>query len=370
MKIWFLLSRLEAGGLERVQAHLASAFRLHGLHPQIVAGRITPNGLAMLPPDLPVREVSRFGRLFFVPGLVRLLRRERPHVILTTSNDVACLLLWLRRLFFADLRIICTQHQSISGPLQQARGFKKLKLSIITWTMRKLLPRADALVAVSQAVASDMQSLLALSRRIEVIYNPVVLPDFESRSSMHINWPWPDDDAPAVIFVGRLSPEKRLDLLLEAFVQVRRRVPSRLLIVGDGPERERVSDRIRQSECAVHIRMQGFQPNPLPWIRQADLLVLPSDYEGFGMVLVEAMACGTQIVATDCPDGPAEILDDGAFGKLVPVGDVGALADAILAALEQPHTPPEHLMARAQRFTLEKAAHQYMTLIRHVADRA
>lgn len=368
MKLWLLLSRFEVGGLERVQANLAPGLAKAGLNPWIVAGRLMSGAKALLPSDVPFLEFARRGRLFFIGALFSQLRTHRPDVVMTTSNDVACLMLILRAMSFSRMKVICTQHLSISGPLEKARGVQRFKLWVTARLMSRLLPKADAIVAVSNALADDMRTALGLDVDISVIHNPVMLPDFFQRMNEQIHWPWADYAEPTIIFVGRLASVKRVDLLLDAYQRVVKRLPVRLLILGDGPEREAIQRQIAHSEASDKVRMVGFQENPLPWIKASDILVLSSDYEGFGMVLVEAMACSTQVVSTNCPDGPAEVLDNGRYGRLVPTGDAAALAGAIQACLEGDRVPEEKLILRARQFGLEAAVNEYLSLIKRVHE--
>lgn len=371
MKLWLLLSRFELGGLERVQANLAPALAQTGLEVWMVAGQFLAEAKNMLPKGIATLEIAPKGKRAFIPGLLKQLHRHRPDVVMTTSNDVACLMLAFRALFFPQMKIICTQHLSISAPWRSARRMQRVKHWLLIGLMRKLWPKADAIIAVSSALAEDMRATLKLRTTIQTIHNPIVLPDFGNRMQQVIRWPWPDQAIPTLVFAGRLAKVKRLDLLLDAFSQVAQALPVRLLIVGDGPERSHVSGLIEQYALTAMCHLAGHQDNPLPWIRAADILVLPSDYEGFGNVLVEAMACGTQVIATDCPHGPAEILKHGQYGQLVPVGDADALAQAMERALSKNfHVPPAVLMRRASTFNLERAANVYLHVIQETAAKS
>lgn len=365
MKVWLLLSRLEHGGLERVQMNIAKAMHEKGIHVAIVAGQVVADVTQELPRSLPVLELAKRGARHFPLALVRALRRFKPDVVFTTSNDVACLLLMLRLFFFRGTRIVVTQHLSISAPRRHARALKRVKLEVIRSLMRHLLPTAEGIVAVSQGVAHDIeQEILPTKIVTRVIYNPIVPPDFEVRSSQTEDWPWNDRNLPTIIFVGRLSTVKRLDLLLDSFRSLIQSTPSRLLIVGTGPLRKELEHRIQGEGLDQHCKLTGFIENPLPLISASDVLVLASDYEGFGNVLVEAMACGTQVIATDCPYGPAEILANGQFGQLIPTNNAGALETALRQSLQgSTYFPPDSLKARAQDFTIEKATQQYIELL-------
>lgn len=365
MKVWLLLSRLGHGGLERVQLNIAKAMHAEGIDVSIVAGQVIANVEQELPSTLPVIELAKAGPRYFPAALVRSLRRMKPDVVFTTSNDVACLLLTLRLLFFRDMRVIATQHLSVSAPRRSARGLRRAKLELIRIAMRLLLPTAERVVAVSEGVAQDIkQELSPQSVNAHVIYNPIVTPDFDARMGRAQTWPWADRDLPTIIFVGRLAPVKRLDLLLDSFQSLSRITPSRLLIVGTGPLQNEIEQRIQREGLDAYCKLTGFIENPLPLVSASSVLVLSSDYEGFGNVLVEAMACGTQVIATDCPYGPAEILGRGQFGQLIPVNDVSALAAALRKSLlGEFHVPTDSLKARAQDFTIERAMNRYLELL-------
>ncbi|MBN6102129.1 glycosyltransferase [Xanthomonas sp. CFBP 8703] len=369
--IWILLSRFGHGGLERVQVALANGLCLRGHHVKLVVGQVLAHPVDGLVANIPVLEIASKGPFHFLSGFGREWRRQAPDVIFTTSNDVACLVLFLKCVSRKKIRVVITQHLSISGPRMASHGAKRLKLELLKRVMRALFPRADACVAVSESVAGDMRSELALlPDKVSVIHNPVVASDFELRSLQQVNWPWPDRSAPTVIFVGRLSPEKRVDLLLHAFSQVVTQGPARLLMIGTGPLERRVSQWVEATGSDARYKWLGYVPNPLPYIRQADVLVLCSDYEGFGNVLVEAMACGTQVVSTDCPDGPREILQDGKFGQLVRCGDRDALAAALIHVIDgRCRVEPDALRRRAAEFGEQKSIDAYEKLIAGLQSR-
>ncbi len=358
----FPMSRFEAGGLERVQMHVAAGLIKAGIHTELVTRQVDVQALSLLRPNVQVHALGG-GRLKFMCRLSCWVRKNKPDVIVTSSNDIGCLVLLLRRLCWRGSRVVWTQHLSISGPLRSSKGAGRMRLLLELWMMRVLVKHADAVVAVSRSVADDMKCLINPNLPIRVIYNPAITDNFESLSREKIEWPWPDHSVPTVIFVGRLAQVKRLDLLLQAFSCCLRMVPSRLLIVGDGPEAGMGARLATTLGLEGGCKFLGHSVNPLPWIRHADVLVLCSDFEGFGLVLVEAMACGTQVIATDCPDGPAEVLSEGRYGRLVPVGDADALAAAIQASLRSPFAAVDDLKGRAAEFTVERAVEQYVEVL-------
>jgi glycosyltransferase involved in cell wall biosynthesis len=196
--------------------------------------------------------------------------------------------------------------------------------------------------------------------RARVAYNPIVDADLAARAREPAVHPWFVSGGPPVILgVGRLTGQKDFATLISAFALVRGRRPCRLLVIGEGEERERLAALAESLGVQDGLDLAGFQPNPLPFMREARLLVMSSRWEGFGNVLVEALYCGTPVVSTDCPHGPREVLADGRFGRLVPVGDPRALAEAIVASLDE-ESDPRCLRARAETFSAASSADAYL----------
>jgi len=363
--VCFPLRRFELGGLERVQMLVASGLIMSGFQVNLVTRKLDAQAESLLKPNVPVLVLGG-RRSAFLYRLFQWLRKTRPEVIVTSANDIGCMVLLLRFLFWRDSRVVWAQHLSVSGPLLASKGVRRIRLLIERSFMRLLIKYADGVIAVSEAVAEDMRLQINSGLPIQVIYNPVIFKEFEQKSKEAIEWLWPDHTVPTVIFVGRLVPVKRLDLLIRAFAKCVQVMPARLLIVGDGPEASRAEKMVAELNLREACRFLGYCRNPLPWIRQADLLVLSSDAEGFGVVLVEAMACGTQVVSTDCLSGPAEVLGRGRYGRLVPVNDADALAAAMLASLRSPFVEEVDLKKRAAEFSAGAAVSQYEEMLRYV----
>lgn len=225
---------------------------------------------------------------------------------------------------------------------------------------------ASSISAISQGVARDVERLLKQPPgSVPVINNPVDIDVVRVKAAEPLAHPWfSDSKRPLILAVGRLVRQKDFPTLLTAFGAVRRARPdARLVILGEGPDREALEAEIMRLGLADSVSMPGFTTNPFSAMAGADLFVLSSRWEGFANVVAEALACGTNVVSTDCPSGPAEILEDGRWGRLAPVGDADALCGAILAALEQP-LGGEILQERANAFALESIAEEYRLLFR------
>jgi glycosyltransferase involved in cell wall biosynthesis len=166
---------------------------------------------------------------------------------------------------------------------------------------------------------------------------------------------------PVVLGVGRLTRQKNFSLLIRAFAQLRRSRNTKLIILGEGELRRNLIAEAASLGVAEDVDLPGFDPNPFSYMAKADVFVSSSDWEGLPTALIEAMACGTSIVATDCASGAREVLDNGRFGRLVPVGDVDALCRALAEAIDRPDDR-DRLLARAQAFDLENAVSRYLNV--------
>ncbi|NLD95439.1 MAG: glycosyltransferase, partial [Fibrobacter sp.] len=235
---------------------------------------------------------------------------------------------------------------------------------------RVFYPRADAVVAVSKGVASDLVEKVGVPKSIvRVIYNPTVDEEIFSLMRERASHPWLGDEGPPVLLsVGRLTAQKRFDVLLRAVSIVRRHRPVRAIILGDGGERSRLGSLAGELGLGDCVSLPGLEKNPYSYMARARLYVMSSAWEGFPNALVEALACGLSVVSTDCPSGPREILavnelGAGSYGTLVPVDDPQMLAEGILFELDR-YRERANLRRRAQTFTAERAARSYIDLMR------
>ena len=333
--IALLLPSLEGGGAERVMLQLARGFRERGLAVDVVV--FNPQGAYA--DDLPrgARLVNLNARraLTSLPALVRYLRRERPTALVVTSTHASLVAVLAKLLARVSTHLVVRQAETFSVAARD--GFRGMR-AVIPWLVRRLYPLVNTIIAGSAGVADDLASATGLSReRIAVIPSPVVAPELfaQAREPLDHAWFAPGAD-PVVLGVGRLSDVKDYGTLVRAFALVRERRPARLLILGEGEERPRLEALVQRLGLNESVALPGFVRNPFAYMTQAAVFVLSSRSEGSPGALIQALACGARVVATDCRNGPREILDGGRFGRLVPVGDVSALAAGILAALTEP----------------------------------
>ena len=231
--------------------------------------------------------------------------------------------------------------------------------------MRQWYPRADAIVAVSSGVAGDLGDFADVPRqRITTIYNGIDIDRVLALSSAPVEDPWFAAGSPPVILaVGRLDPQKDYPTLLKAFAIVRASFEARLLILGEGAERQRLQALVENLGNGRDVRMPGAEANPYRYMGRARLLVLSSAWEGLPTVMLEALTCGCPIVSTNCSSGPGEMLDRGVFGELVPPGDAQALAAAMLRALASPFDRAQ-LRTRGRMFSGPATSRQLCRAVR------
>ena len=229
---------------------------------------------------------------------------------------------------------------------------------------RRLLPKSDHIIAVSNGVRSSVIRVLKLSPdRVTTIYNPVTAPNLQYLAAQTPNHPWLEDEGPPVLLAaGRLTKVKDYPTLLRAFHRVSMIRKVRLIILGEGRQRPVLQRLVRELQMENIVSLPGYVENPYSFMSRASLFILSSKLEGLGNVLIEALACGCPCISTDCPSGPAEILADGSIGPLVPVGDHVALAEAIDSMLDAP--PDESVLRRrAESFSVENAVAEYERVI-------
>ncbi|MFL0810119.1 MAG: glycosyltransferase [Agarilytica sp.] len=242
----------------------------------------------------------------------------------------------------SSLPVVTTVHNNMSQSLEGKSFLKSLGLRNQLKTWQK---KSKAMVAVSNGVASDLQENFELEK-VSVIHNGIDIDYLRKQSLEHVEYPWFEvGDEPVIVAVGRLTEQKDFSNLIHAFSILRKRQSAKLIILGEGDLRIALQTLIEDLNLGEDVALPGFVSNPFAYVAKANLFCLSSAWEGFGNVIVEAMAVGTPVVSTDCPSGPAEILQGGKFGTLVPIKDSSALADALESGLNSLQPAPEEAVA-------------------------
>jgi len=387
-RIALFLNAAMGGGAERIVIELGRWLAEHG-HPVdlVLAERRGPL-LDLVPESMRVVELGARSRLATLPSVLRFplasqpdlvrmlrrssvmrsllpfaayLRREQPRALLTTMAKNALLSLFARHLADNDVRLVVREANVFS--LQFAGDLSRTN-RILRRLAESWYPRADAFIAISAGVADDLAATVGVSPDlISMIHNPVLAERIASQAREPLDDPWLKPGGPPVLVsAGRLTEQKDFETLLRAFALLRRERPVRLIVLGEGRKRSELEAMCGELEIEHDVSFPGFVRNPHAYIARAAVFVLSSTWEGFANVVGEALASGCAVVSTDCPSGPAEILDRGRYGTLVPPRDVAGLAKAIAATLDHP-PDAERLRARAREFAPDPIFEQYLAVI-------
>jgi glycosyltransferase involved in cell wall biosynthesis len=364
---------LSGGGAERVMANLANGLAERGLRVDLlviqsrqeVESTFHPNirliDLAIQP--LPKKNwlpATGFQSWQSLPKLVDYLQTYCPPVLLSATHFINETALLAKKLSQVPTRIVVTEHTFLS---QEVRLTEQVSSRLIPWTVRVLYASANDIVAVSHGVAKDLQQFIGRQQPIPtVIYNPVVTSEMMELAQQPIDHPWfQHKEQPIVIGAGRFVRQKDFGNLLRAFAHLRQTVSARLVLLGDGREYKQLKQLALDLGIADDLWMPGFVDNPYAFLQKADVFALSSAWEGLPTVLIEAIALGVPVVATDCPSGPMEILQGGAYGRLVPVRDAEALGTALQEVLRDggPVVPE----AWIQQFMPEQVIQRYIEVM-------
>lgn len=356
-----MLSFSGQGGVERMMMNLVEGFAARGCRVELLALGAPGAAPSCLPAGVTGVDLGVRHSTLAVPALARYLRRHRPAALLVAKDRAIRSAALARRLAGVPTRLVGRLGTNLSASLEGQSALRRWSRYL---PMRWLYPMVDAVVAVSEGVAQDTCRITGLpADRVPVIRNPVVTAALLAQARPVVDHPWfAQGEPPVILGVGRLTRQKDFSTLVRAFAELRRERPCRLLILGEGRERARLRALAEELGVAADLQLPGAVANPYAYLGRAALFVLASAWEGSPNALTEALALGTPVVATDCPSGPREILADGRYGPLVPVGDVSALAYAMAAVLEHP-LAPQRLREAVLDYTVEASTAAYLRIL-------
>jgi glycosyltransferase involved in cell wall biosynthesis len=316
------------------------------------------NALKLMPALLNLDPPRVVGSL---PALVRYLRAERPEAMFAALDYSNITAIWACHLSGVRTRLVISVQNTLSSKIEH---MKARRLRCLPGVIRHFYPWADAIATVSDGVADDLARVTGIPRTaITTTHNPMVTPDLVRAAQQPVDHPWYKPDEPPVLLgIGKLKLQKDFPTLIRAFAKIRQKRPSRLVILGEGPQRSELASLASSLGVGGDVDLPGFVSNPFAFLGHSSVFVLSSLFEGLPSVLMEALACGCPVVSTDCPSGPFEILDGGRYGCLVPMSDPDALAEAVCAALDDP-PDPERLLERAQVFSASAVADRVLCLM-------
>lgn len=358
LDIVFFIPSLD-GGIGRVTYLLAKGLHEKGKKVEVWSAKPKSGYANKLEKILKVRYIGTGSVSSSLLKLLLLLRQKPTSNLISASFHANCISLIASIFSKKSTKFIIADHPSLDSALKELSIIKR-----VLWKTLILLlyPIANKHVAVSKGVASAMSKYGKIKySKINIIPNPVIAEDIFTEGSVQIKHSFFNLKEPIILFVGRLSEEKDLTNLIYAFKRVQEKMASRLLIVGNGPDREKLQKLVDNENLNERVSFLGHQKNPYPYFAKSDLFVLSSTREGLPTVIIEALAFGLKIVSTDCQSGPREILNNGKYGRLVEQSNSFALSNSIVLSLKtaRPKLPKNIL----NKYKVESAVYLYTKLL-------
>jgi len=368
----FFLNNLKGGGIQRFVVNLASEFSRHGLSVDVVVANPIGPFIKYLKNENTRSSISLVTldnpRVRKIPlKLAEYLRQNKPSAMIANmhyNNEMAIL---ARRIAGVSTQIVVVEHNTLPPIKGVSLTQPKFSLGLHPDRANLLInifyPWANQIIATSQGVADDLVRISHLSAsKLQVIYNPIITSELREKSQQPLENPWfSANGKPVILGVGRLEPQKDFQTLVQAFSCARKEIDARLVILGSGSQYSALKSLVRELNLENSVFLPGYVDNPYTYMAKASIFVLSSAWEGFGNVLVEAMAVGTPVISTNCRSGPSEILANGEYGELVPVRNVEALSQAILKVLVEggKKVPKQWL----EQFSSKEVAKSYFRIL-------
>jgi glycosyltransferase involved in cell wall biosynthesis len=346
---------LGIGGAERVMLQLAQGFIEAGHAVDLVLGHAEGPLRSEVPSNARVIDFDTASPLRMLVKLMRYLRAEKPKALLSPFEVTSVIAIAAKRITRVPTRVVVR----ISVHLSRNKRVKKWKKTLERLVVSRVYPLADGVIAVSQGVAEDLARYAGIPlARVKVIYNPVLSDPRIMLAEQPVSHPFfADGECPVILGVGRLTEQKDFFTLIKAFAILQKKISSRLIILGDGEQRQALEELVQASGLQGLVDLPGFEINPFAFMKRASIFILSSKWEGLPNVLIQALGCGCPVISTDCLSGPSEILKGGEYGTLVPVGDVDAMAEAMDMVLRgNVRKPPQ---GWPEQFTVEAVIPQY-----------
>jgi glycosyltransferase involved in cell wall biosynthesis len=367
-KISLFIPSLKGGGAERAMLNLANELSIdNNFKVDLVLIERAGTYLAEVKSRVNIVDLKSSNVPKSLFPLIKYLKKEKPDILISTLSHASVVSILATMLSKSKAKTIVRMANTFSKVLKNINFPVRM---ILFFGVKIFFRFADEIVAVSDGVADDLAKTIKISRdSIKVIYNSTDVEKIRKKCEESADHSWlKNKTTPVVLAVGRLTIEKDYPALIKAFSILSEKNNFRLIILGEGKKRNELENLIKKLELQEKIDLLGFTRNPFVYMRNCDVFVLSSATEGFPNTLIEAMACGTPVVSTDCPSGPREILDNGKFGKLVKVGDEKALAEAILETIKNPLSSEELINRVREKFSLEEAIKKYLDIIQKYLD--
>lgn len=359
-RVCLFICSFGSGGVERMLVNLARGMDVQGVAVDLILNRADSPYLKGLPASVQIHEIQQSGARERTQWLADYLQRIRPDALLSAKSNDDRIALDARRISGAKIPVYLRPGTNFSQR-KKAQRLRPLRNWLEYRELKRLFDEADGVIAVSQGVGDDIAQLFGVpTGKIFVIPNPTVTPELHQLAEQPVEHPWlKQKRVPVILGIGRFSKAKDYPTLLRAFAMLRQHQSCKLILLGDGRKRDHLLELAKSLDIAEDVDLPGFDPNPYAYLHRADLFVLSSQREGSPNALTEALALGIPAVSTDCNSGPAEILQRGKYGPLVPVGDSRALAEAMRQTLADPPAP-EFLRQAVEAYRYDLSACRYL----------
>ena len=363
-KIALFIPNLEGGGAERATVVLANQLIKQGYSVDIILVRKSGPFVKKISKE--VKLVVLSDKIFFYCkpvyalsafyGLYKYIKRNKPSHLISSLTGANITTLLIKKIFNINTKVIIVEHNTLLNINSKGKTYY--------YFMKWLYPTSDKIITVSKGIFDDIHKKLGITDdKICVINNPHDIDKIREMGKSCINHEWFfDKNIPIILGIGRLCPQKDFSTLIKAAAIVRKKMRIRVIILGEGDELHNLKTLCNKLNIIDDVYFAGFVENPFAYLKQSSLYVLSSRWEGLPNSIIESLIVGTPVVATDCHSGPSEILQNGKYGKLVPVNDPTSLANAIL---EQIETFPDrkNLMKRAEIYSPENISRNYIELL-------
>ena len=363
-KVAIFTHGIEKGPFARLGTTLARGFQESDVNCDLVVLQATEEQKAQYA-DLNIITLKVKRSVFSLLPLIKYLQQHRPEIVFAMPLQFNIVAILAKFLSPVRTKIIIGEHNICSFETQIEHG-DKLKIRYLPLLMRYLYPYGDGLIGVCKDTLKDLVQEMKIAPEIpmQIISNPIDVARIQQLAKEAIPHPWFENaNCPVILTVARMAKQKRLDLLIRAFAQVRQTIPAKLLILGDGPLKEELESLSQQLQVHNHVFMPGYDPNPYKYMSACDVFVLYSAWEGCPIALEEALACGTAVVVNDAPGGSKELVGNGEYGLVVPHNNPEVLAIAIAKIINNPQLKEyyqQQALIRATEFQYQKISQQYL----------
>lgn len=363
--IAFFLPSLGGAGAERNVINLISSLDKNKYKIFLVLGSVEGVFREGIPERISIIKLNTSNVLILFFKLIEYFRKEQPDIFISSFPHINSICLLAKIISGANSKIVITEHTlfSLIPSTTKTIGNKLIAALILPYLIKIIYPKADSIICVSESVAKDLSNVINDKGKIRIIYNPVTDNKILKLAKEPIDNPFlTNSKIPVIASVGRLVKAKDYPNLLKAFNLVVKKQPAFLIILGEGPEEQKIKIIASKLGISKNLALLGFKKNPYKYIKKASIFVLSSFREGFGNAVIEAMACGTPVVATNGRSGTGEIIENGKNGVLVPISNPEALAGAILEILNNPSLSirlSSEGRKRSEYFSIEKSVKKY-----------